>query len=167
MGRSLCRLGLSLVLLASAGGLAGVALGGGGNSAAAHGCQKSGFLALQAGNGSGFTNSGGCTSYAAQGGTLFQPVVSAPASVDSGSVVRPVGSGFHAKSPGMLAFAGDAGTGSVAQQTDANGGFTASTGVLFACSAGGTITETITYTDSTGVHASTQVTVNCTSGGAE
>ena len=42
----------------------------GGNSAAAHACQKGGYATLQRTDGTLFNNVGACVSYAAQGGTL-------------------------------------------------------------------------------------------------
>lgn len=47
------------------------ATAGGGNSAAAHACQKGGWKNLVRSDGTPFKNQGECVSYAAQGGTLY------------------------------------------------------------------------------------------------
>jgi hypothetical protein len=62
---------LSVGLVAPAAAMAA----NGGNSDAAHACQQGGWQGLEASDGTDFTNTGDCVSYAAQGGTL---VPSAP-----------------------------------------------------------------------------------------
>ncbi len=54
---------------------AGTALAGGGNSAAAHACQKGGYLALVGSGGETFSNAGECASFAAQGGTFATGII--------------------------------------------------------------------------------------------
>ena len=54
--------------------VAGATLAKGGNSAAAHACQQGGYLTLFRLDGSAFTNTGDCVSYAAQGGVLLSRV---------------------------------------------------------------------------------------------
>jgi hypothetical protein len=51
------------------------AFAGGGNSANAKLCQKTGWQSLETGSGGAFSSSEDCASYAAQGGELFQPSV--------------------------------------------------------------------------------------------
>ena len=68
---------------------AGVAFAGGGNSNAAHACQQGGYANLVGGTMSlpdtsvTFTNAGQCTSYAAHGGTLWQPVSTTTFKIDA------------------------------------------------------------------------------------
>ena len=68
---------------------AGVAFAGGGNSNAAHACQQGGYANLVGGTMSlpdtsvTFTNTGQCTSYAAHGGTLWQPVSTTTFKIDA------------------------------------------------------------------------------------
>src|SRR5262245_7261839 len=50
---------------------AATAVAGGGNSANAQMCQQNGWMNLARADGTAFTNAGDCTSYGAQGGTLF------------------------------------------------------------------------------------------------
>ena len=53
----------------------GTALAGGGNSAAAHACQKGGYLALVGSGGETFRNAGECVSFAARGGTFATGII--------------------------------------------------------------------------------------------
>src|SRR5918996_663516 len=59
----------------------GTALAGGGNSAAAHACQKGGYIALVGSGGETFRNTGECVSFAARGGAV------APGDIELGSKV--------------------------------------------------------------------------------
>ena len=52
------------------------AVAGGGNSASAKLCQKSGWQSVETDAGGVFADAEACTSYAAEGGTLFSPVLS-------------------------------------------------------------------------------------------
>jgi hypothetical protein len=54
-----------------------VALAGGGNSENAKACQKNAWQNLQSSSGAAFADQSGCVSYAATGGTLFGPEVTA------------------------------------------------------------------------------------------
>jgi hypothetical protein len=54
---------------------AGTASAGGGNSAAAHACQKGGYLGLVGSNGETFRNTGECVSFAAHGGTFATGII--------------------------------------------------------------------------------------------
>jgi hypothetical protein len=54
---------------------AGTTLAGGGNSAAAHACQKGGYLALVGSGGETFANTGECVSFAARGGTFATGII--------------------------------------------------------------------------------------------
>jgi hypothetical protein len=69
---------LVLVVAVAACGVIGVAsaVAGGGNSANAKLCQKSGWQSAQTDTGGLFANAEDCTSYAANGGTLFSPALS-------------------------------------------------------------------------------------------
>jgi hypothetical protein len=58
-----------LLVLVAMGSMAAGAYAGGGNSDAAHACQKNGYLNLHRSDGSSFKNTGACVSYFAQGGT--------------------------------------------------------------------------------------------------
>ena len=68
---------------------AGTAFAGGGNSDAAHACQKGGYANVVGGTMTlpdtsvTFGNTGQCTSYAAQGGTLWQPGSTATFQIDA------------------------------------------------------------------------------------
>jgi hypothetical protein len=53
----------------------------GGNSAAAHACQKGGFATLRGTDGTLFNNVGECVSYAAHGGTLEAIITTGPPSI--------------------------------------------------------------------------------------
>ena len=67
---------LALTVVVAVGVCSSVALAGGGNSANAKACQKGGWMTWVREDQTGFTNQGGCVSYAAQGGTLTPlPVV--------------------------------------------------------------------------------------------
>ena len=66
---------LPVVVMLMLGVGASVAFAGGGNSANAKLCQKTGWQSAETGNGAGFASSEDCTSYAAEGGELFNPSV--------------------------------------------------------------------------------------------
>lgn len=68
------RIGVALLITLAALGIFGSAGGAepGGNSAAAHACQKGGYQAL-VGTDGGFLNTGQCVSYAAHGGRFVTP----------------------------------------------------------------------------------------------
>jgi hypothetical protein len=57
------------------------ALADGGNSAAAHACQKGGYAAFTRADGTPFSNTGDCVSYAAHGGVLTPVVVKTSPSI--------------------------------------------------------------------------------------
>ncbi len=65
---------------------ASTALASGGNSSAAKQCQKGGWQTSETSNGAHFANQSDCVSYAAGGGTLFMPQVTAR---DLGCAVHP------------------------------------------------------------------------------
>jgi hypothetical protein len=64
---------LLVVVLLMLGVGASAAFAGGGNSASAKLCQKTGWQSAQTGSGGAFASSEDCTSYAAEGGELFMP----------------------------------------------------------------------------------------------
>src|SRR5207245_190796 len=118
----------------------GVALAAGGNSVAAHLCQHGGYLVLQDGNGQPFSSQTQCVSYGAQGGTVYQPVLTLDAkTVGQPGACGPVpnvfaptiwcisvtGSGFHSNSAVTVTVADSPGTTSTfpAASTDATGGY--------------------------------------------
>ena len=68
MRRTLALTGALVALTLSVG--VGTAAAGGGNSAAAKACQKGGWQTLVRQDGTAFTNTGDCVSYAAHGGAL-------------------------------------------------------------------------------------------------
>jgi hypothetical protein len=65
----------ALMLVMAMAVLPNVAVAGGGNSAAAHACQKGGYLSLVGAGGETFNNTGECVSFAAQGGTFATGIV--------------------------------------------------------------------------------------------
>ena len=67
------RIGLFAAMLVAM--TAGTALAGGGNSAAAHACQKGGYLGLVGSGGETFRNTGECVSFAAHGGTFATGII--------------------------------------------------------------------------------------------
>jgi hypothetical protein len=69
----LIRIGLFAAMLVAVTG--GTALAGGGNSAAAHACQKGGYLGLVGSGGETFRNTGECVSFAAHGGTFATGII--------------------------------------------------------------------------------------------
>ena len=71
---------------------AATALAGGGNSANAKLCQQNGWMSLLRSDGTSFSNTGDCVSYAAQGGTLH-PVFTFTAGLNGTSQNPPVASG--------------------------------------------------------------------------
>jgi hypothetical protein len=72
------RTALVLALAVATFGVVGVsgAVAGGGNSANAKLCQKSGWQSVQTDTGGVFADAEACTSYAANGGMLFSPALS-------------------------------------------------------------------------------------------
>jgi hypothetical protein len=64
-----------IALLATATATAAFAKSGGGNSAAAHACQKGGYLGLVGANGETFRNVGACVSFAAHGGKFATGII--------------------------------------------------------------------------------------------
>jgi len=69
----LIRIGLFAAMLVAV--TTGTALAGGGNSAAAHACQKGGYLGLVGSGGETFRNTGECVSFAAHGGTFATGII--------------------------------------------------------------------------------------------
>src|SRR5438477_1193477 len=79
------------------------ALAGGGNSGAAAACQQDGWQSLYRSDGTGFTNTGDCVSYAARGGTLqtqCQPGSWSPTGV---TPCTPAGVGYYVDTAGATA----------------------------------------------------------------
>jgi hypothetical protein len=66
---------LPVVLLLMLGVGASAAFAGGGNSANAKLCQKTGWQSAETASGGTFASSEDCTSYAAEGGELFMPSI--------------------------------------------------------------------------------------------
>lgn len=161
---------LALLGGAATPGFVGHALAdGGGNSDAAHACQQGGYSSLQQSNGTGFSNTGQCVSYAAHGGTLFAPVVTVTSPITApgiGQVSQPftvTGTGFHPSSTGTLTCSaswGSCGTWGT-PTTNASGAFSfGPTAWLIGVPCD--FTATFTYTDAAGVHAAgTQVVHGC------
>lgn len=150
---------------------------GTGNSAAAHVCQKGGYLTLQSDNGQPFANQDDCVGYAAQGGTLYDPQMTytvnpnVPMGGQCGAItnvfapsiwcVAVTGSGFHPNS--ALTFTtkldgGPSNTFPFGTTTDTGGFSIESFGT---CSPGATFPDTITATDAQGLTATITATVNC------
>lgn len=73
MIKRLLGIGLLSAMLSLA--LGGTVLAGGGNSAAAHACQKGGYLGLVGSGGETFRNTGECVSFAAHGGTFATGII--------------------------------------------------------------------------------------------
>jgi hypothetical protein len=148
------------------------ALAGGGNSANAKLCQKSGYLNLQSDNGGSFATEEDCTSYAAQGGTLFNPTVTASpttlhfVSFDGSNYLTDFTvvtvTGFHANSTGPLDININGVSGTFSSlTTDASGALQQPMGWAGAVCSPKTFTATFTFTDASGVHAtSNPVTVD-------
>jgi hypothetical protein len=137
---------------------------GGGNSGAAHTCQHSGYVFLERSDGSGFSNTGACVSYAAHGGTLFDPVLTLK-QTDVQGHYSVVGTGFHANSAITLIRAykptGDVFT-LTAWSTDASGTFSTS---ILACytvpPAPKNNFVTVTALDSFGVQRTASLAITC------
>ena len=72
---SLITLAALIALLATATATAAFAKSGGGKSAAAHACQKGGYLGLVGTNGETFRNVGACVSFAAHGGKFATGII--------------------------------------------------------------------------------------------
>jgi hypothetical protein len=132
---------------------ASTALAGGGNSGNAKACQKNGWQQLQMSTGGAFTGQDECVSYAAHGGTLFAPSLTA---TDEGCMPAPGGGAF--KDEWALTATGFT-PGSSLTITPVPGqwplpfdGSGQITVHYFAASGG--LNPSITFTDGNGVHAS-------------
>jgi len=145
---------LTLVVALSLG--SSVALAGGGNSENAKACQKSGWQNLQSGSGAAFADQSACVSYAAAGGTLFGPKLTA---TENGCLV-PGHVGFDVWTLSATGFTPDSSV--TINDTplppslwkfDSAG----SVDILFIPDVPG-VTITLTFTDGEGVHASVSFT---------
>jgi hypothetical protein len=158
---------LSVVSLA----VSGVAFAAAGNSGNTKLCQLGGWASPNLQDGSGnlltFANQGGCVSFGAQGGQLFNPSLAGnPQHVVEGQESFYVASGFHPLSLGTLTLqiiGGAGGSVTLPAKTTATGGLPAGVGTLFlpgACAAGVAGAD-VTLVDGQGVHASTTIALDC------
>jgi hypothetical protein len=149
MKRRLLLLAFTLVVAVGVG--SSVALAGGGNSANAKLCQKNGWEALQTSSGGTLSSQGDCVVYAANGGPLFAPRLTA---TDSGCQVFEgfdvwtiSATGFTPNSTGVVTFDGIVVP--INYPIDGSGSAT----LLFASEEAGH-THSETFTDANGVSAS-------------
>lgn len=132
--------------------------------APAQACQRGGYVALQEGNGTTFSNVRECVVYAAHGGTLYAPKLtqspSGTMNIGAENAFDVDGTGFHANSQltwrVVTPNGGDL-TLPALNTTNADGSFVQ--GWYFSACPGGSVTFTVT--DADGVHASITVPFAC------
>jgi hypothetical protein len=137
-----------------------------GNAANAKRCQKGGWQTLKTGDGGLFTSEEACVAYAAQGGSLFRPMlVAVPTEVVEDQGIDLYATGFHPNASSKVKIE-DFGGGSIElfALTDENGSshFTSvfTSGPDGAC-ANGLSGAQYTFTDSFGLTATVAVTLDC------
>jgi hypothetical protein len=130
---------------------------GGGNSAAAHACQKGGWQNAQTGTGGSFTSQDDCVSFGARGGTVFTPTVQFASSCDGATLVVVVsGNGFHPNSTGTSHVVFGIFNIFAPATTDASGHVPLGTSEVFS----GSLSLAVSFVDAQGVHASTTMTLD-------
>ncbi len=165
--------GLALAVL-----LPGAALAGGGNSAAAHRCQMGGWQTLEDASGNPFPDQSTCVSYAAGGGSLYQPTFTVVTHVGTGTVNGRTccffrydlsGTGFHANSAMTLhwvystvPYSDNEYTFPANFSTNSSGAFSSSGYWYQNCLApGDVVSGTLTAIDASGVSRSAAFTGTC------
>lgn len=173
------RLAASLAFVLALGALVpGAALAGGGNSAAAHRCQMGGWQTLEDASGNPFPDQSACVSYAAGGGSLFQPTFTVVTHVGTGTLNGRTccffsydlsGTGFHPNSALTLHWVYTTPVYSDAEWTFPAGFSTNSTGAFSndwywhqnCLAPGDVVAGTLTATDASGVSKSATFTGTC------
>lgn len=166
------------VVLALVALVPGAALAGGGNSAAAHRCQMGGWASLEDAAGNPFADQSACVSYAAGGGSLFQPTFTVVTHVGTGTLngrtccffsYDLTGTGFHPNSEMTLhwvystdPYSDNEWTFPANFSTDGSGAFSSLGYWHQNCLApGDVVAGTLTATDASGVSRSTTFTGTC------